>query len=127
MNEWARLPTRRKRTPGAFVKRSGAWLALGFAALLLLLLPRAERSARASNRVVPAVAVGKSSPGPGLSRAELRGICTNEGDNDRSGERYVPFNPPPHTVDRVGFDQVVLGMSPDDVSQFWIERKIRGL
>jgi len=75
---------------------------------------------------VLAVVVAKGSPVQDLSLAELRRIFTNEGDNDRSGQRYVPFNHPPHTVDRVGFDQVVLGMSPDDVSQFWIERKIRG-
>ena len=32
----------------------------------------------------------------------------------------------PRTVDRVGFDQVVLKMDPDAVGRFWIDRKIRG-
>ena len=36
------------------------------------------------------------------------------------------INHPPKTVDRVGFDQVVLGMDPETVGRFWIDRKIRG-
>jgi hypothetical protein len=108
-------------------RRAGIWLALGVVALLLLLLPSAERSARASDRVVLAVVVAKGSPVQDLSLAGLKRIFVNEGDSDGSGQRYVPFNHPPHTTDRVGFDQVVLGMSADDVSQFWIERRIRGL
>jgi hypothetical protein len=108
-------------------RRAGVYLALGLIALSLLLLPSAERSARASDRVLLAVVVAKGSPLQDVSLAELKRIFTNEGDSDSSGQRFVPFNHPPHTTDRVGFDQVVLGMSADDVSQFWIERKIRGL
>jgi hypothetical protein len=107
--------------------RALAWFALALGGLLLLLLPSAERSARASDRIALAVIVAKGSPVQDLSLAELKRIFTNEGDTDGSGQRYVPFNHPPHTTDRVGFDQVVLGLSADDVSQFWIERKIRGL
>jgi len=92
-----------------------------------LLLPGGERRAQAAERVVLAVVVAKPSAVHGLSLAELRRIFTNEGDSDDSGQRYVPFNHPPHTTDRVGFDHLVLGMSADEVSQFWIERKIRGL
>ena len=109
------------------IARRVLWLAFAVAALLLLLLPSAEQSARASDRIVLAVVVAKSSPVQDLTVAELRRIFTSEGDSDGSGQRYVPFNHPPHTTDRMGFDQAVLGMSADDVSQFWIERKIRGL
>jgi hypothetical protein len=115
------------RIPLGTPRRIGAWLAPSFVALLLLLLPTAERSARASDRIVLAVVVAKTSSVQALSFAELRRIFTNEGDSDESGQRFVPFNHPPRTTDRAGFDQVVLGMSPDEVSQFWIERKIRGL
>ncbi|MEO8904793.1 MAG: hypothetical protein ABI488_20410 [Polyangiaceae bacterium] len=108
-------------------RRLGALLALSLAVLLLLLLPNAERIARASDRVVLAVVVAHSSSVQDLRLSELKRIFTNEGDSDSSGQRYVPFNHPPHTTDRVAFDKIVLGMSPDDVSQFWIERKIRGL
>jgi hypothetical protein len=107
--------------------RLGAWFAFSLGCALVLLLPSAERSARASDRIVLAVVVARNSNVQDLSLSELRRIFTNEGDSDGSGQRYVPFNHPPHTTDRVGFDKVVLGMSPDDVSQFWIDRKIRGL
>lgn len=96
-------------------------------ALLLLLLPNTERVARASDRVLLAVVVAHGSSVQGVRLSELKRIFENEGDSDASGQRYVPFNHPPHTTDRVAFDKIVLGMSPDDVSQFWIERKIRGL
>lgn len=108
-------------------RRVEACLALSLGILLLCLLPRAERVAKASDRVLLAVVVAQGSSVRDLSLTALRRIFANEGDNTPSGERYVPFNHPPHTTDRVGFDKTVLGMSPDDVSQFWIERKIRGL
>jgi len=127
MKAHAPLPDRRKRGPSVLARRLGTWLAFAVGALLLVLLPTTERNARASDRVVLAVVVAKGSGVQELSLAELRRIFTNEGDSDSSGQRYVPFNHPPHTTDRAGFDQIVLGMSADDVSQFWIERKIRGL
>lgn len=105
----------------------GAWLVLSSCCALLCLLPDIERSARASARVVLTVVVARGSAVQDLSLSELKRIFTNEGDKDPSGQRYVPFNHPPHTTDRVTFDKLVLGMSADEVSQFWIERKIRGL
>jgi hypothetical protein len=117
-------------TPGGpfcFGRRLGAWFALCLALVLLLLLPSAERSARASERVVLAVVVAKTSSVQDISLSKLRRVFTSEGDSDDSGQRYVPFNHPPHTTDRVTFDKIVLGMSPEEVSQFWIDRRIRGL
>jgi len=108
-------------------RKVGTWLALIACFALLLLLPNAERNAKASDRVVLAVVVAKSSSVEDVSLSQLKRIFTNEGDSDSSGQRYVPFNHPPHTTDRVAFDKIVLGMSADEVSQFWIERKIRGL
>jgi hypothetical protein len=37
------------------------------------------------------------------------------------------FNHAAHSTDRIGFDQTVLRMGPDEVNRFWIDRKIRGL
>jgi hypothetical protein len=95
--------------------------------VLLCLLPSAERSARAANRVALVVLVARNSAVQDLSMSALRRIFTNEGDTDPSAQRYVPFNHPPHTTDRMAFDKLVFGMSADEVSQFWIERKIRGM
>jgi hypothetical protein len=113
--------------PSWYVRGFGAWFALCLAFALLLLCPSAERIARASERVVLSVVVAKTSSVQDISLSKLRRVFTNEGDSDDSGQRYVPFNHPPHTRDRVAFDTIVLGMSPDEVSQFWIDRKIRGL
>jgi hypothetical protein len=112
--------------PGG-ARKLGALLALGLTTAVLVLLPTVERSAKASDRVILAVVVAQASSVQDLRLSEVRRIFTNEGDSDPSGQRYVPFNHPPHTTDRVAFDKIVLGMSPDEVSQFWIERKIRGM
>ncbi|HTE51424.1 MAG TPA: hypothetical protein VK698_11310 [Kofleriaceae bacterium] len=37
-----------------------------------------------------------------------------------------PLNLPPGSRERIGFDQLVLGRSPDDIARYWIDRKIRG-
>jgi hypothetical protein len=38
----------------------------------------------------------------------------------------VPFNQASSSPDRVAFEEKVLGMSPDEVASYWIDRKIRG-
>jgi len=86
-----------------------------------------ERSAHAADHVVLAVFVAKDSSIRDLKLNELRRIFTNADDSGFSGQRSVPFNHTARSTDRVGFDQVVLHMSPEEVSRFWIDRKIRGL
>jgi hypothetical protein len=73
-----------------------------------------------------AVVVAESSPLQELSLADLRRIFTSEPFSDPSGTRLVPLNHPPRTPDRAGFDRVVLGMEPDAVAKFWLDRRIRG-
>ena len=94
---------------------------------LLLLVQTKQRTAHASAHVLLAVVVDRNSPVLRLTLPELRRIFTNGGANDPAGQRFLPFNQSARATDRVGFDQVVLGLSPEDVSQFWIDRKIRGL
>ncbi|HEY3668317.1 MAG TPA: hypothetical protein VGL19_20080 [Polyangiaceae bacterium] len=115
------------RRTSSFARRLAAFAALCLAAVLAILLPNGERNAKASDRIVLAVVVAKTSNVQDISMSELKRVFMNEGDSDSGGQRYVPFNHPPHTTDRVAFDRLVLGMSPDEVSQFWIDRKIRGL
>jgi hypothetical protein len=89
--------------------------------------PGVERSAHAADSVVLAVFVSKDSSIKDLKMNELRRIFTNADDSGFSGQRNVPFNHTAHSTDRVGFDQTVLRMSQEEVSRFWIDRKIRGL
>ncbi|HEY3252965.1 MAG TPA: hypothetical protein VGJ91_03420 [Polyangiaceae bacterium] len=100
---------------------------LGVALPWLCSLPSIERTARAAERVTLAVFVAKDSPLQNLKMTELRRIFTNADDSGFSGQRSVPFNHTARSSDRIGFDQTVLRMSPEEVSRFWIDRKIRGL
>jgi hypothetical protein len=40
-------------------------------------------------------------------------------------DKAIPFNHPPGSPDRVGFDRVVLGMGPDEVARYWVDRRVR--
>jgi len=102
-------------------------LTLGVVLPVISALPSVERSARAAERVTLAVFVAKDSSLQNLKMTELRRIFTNADDSGFSGQRSVPFNHTARSSDRVGFDQTVLRMSPEEVSRFWIDRKIRGL
>jgi hypothetical protein len=69
--------------------------------------------------------VGKSSPIDNVTRAELNRIFS--GDSVKiDGQPVVPFALAPNLPERHAFDQVVLGLSPDEVSKYWIDRRIRG-
>jgi len=108
-------------------RRLALLVTLGITLFFFLALPSHERRARAADRVILAVFVGRDSGVQNLSMNELRRIFTNADDGAFSGERSVPFNHTAHSIDRIGFDQTVLRMNPDEVSRFWIDRKIRGL
>ncbi len=43
-----------------------------------------------------------------------------------AGVKVIPFNHPANTPDRVAFDRIVLGMSPEEVGRYWVDQKIRG-
>ncbi len=106
--------------------RYAASVAAGLLFTMVLTLPRLERVARASSEVVLAVVVARGSAVQNVRLAQLKRAFINEADSDVSGQRYVPFNHSPRTTDRMAFDKIVLGMSADEVGQFWIERRIRG-
>ncbi len=58
--------------------------------------------------------------------SELRPLFKVTKTNWWSGEKALPINLPPANDHRRTFDKVVLGMTPDEVSKYWIDRKIRG-
>jgi hypothetical protein len=90
---------------------------------LAVLIPR---PLRAGNDVALAVIVSPSSKLTNISVADLRRVFQSERLTDPDGLKLIPLNHPPKTVDRVGFDLVMLGMDPEAVGRFWIDRKIRG-
>jgi len=71
------------------------------------------------------VVVAKGSTVKNLTRTELK-RCFTSSPVVIDGERLVPFNYPPGTAERVAFDRLILGMSPEEVGRFWVDRKIRG-
>jgi hypothetical protein len=60
-----------------------------------------------------------------LSLADLRQLYRGK-QVSVAGTKLVPFNHPPNTPDRVAFDRIVLGMTPEEVGRYWIDQKIRG-
>jgi hypothetical protein len=83
-----------------------------------------ERAASADGKRL-VVVVAKGSQVTNISRSDLRRCFTGEKVSP-GGNTLIPFNASPNTPERVGFDEAVLGMSPDEVGRFWIDRKVRG-
>jgi ABC-type phosphate transport system substrate-binding protein len=61
-----------------------------------------------------------------LSVAEIAAIFKTSRRHWSGSKRIVALNLPARNPDRVLFDRVVLGLDPDAVVRFWIDRKIRG-
>ncbi len=71
------------------------------------------------------VVVAKGSSLTNISRADLKRCFLGEPVSG-GGKALVPFNAATSTPDRIGFDKAVLGMTPDEVGRFWVDRKVRG-
>ncbi|MDF3068095.1 MAG: hypothetical protein K0R38_3696 [Polyangiaceae bacterium] len=95
-------------------------------AVVLALLTLAPQPVRAGSDVSLAVIVSPTSKLTNIRSEDLRRVFQSERITDPDGNRLIALNHPPKTVDRVGFDQSVLGMDADAVGRFWIDRKIRG-
>jgi hypothetical protein len=72
-----------------------------------------------------ALIVAKDSPISDLAFYDLRRLYQGEAIN-ANGRRLTPLNFPTKTENRQRFDQAVLGLAPDAVSRYWIDRRIRG-
>jgi hypothetical protein len=73
-----------------------------------------------------AVVVAKNSPVNALSLYELKHLYLGDYINGPDGKRLIPLHRAPNSPERVAFDASVLGMSPDQETAFWIDRRIRG-
>jgi hypothetical protein len=85
--------------------------------------PRQATGDKPSHALV--VVVARDSKVRSLSRAELR-RCFTGSTVVVANVRVIPFNFPAGTPERVAFDHAVLGMSPEQVGRYWVDRKIRG-
>ena len=73
-----------------------------------------------------AVVVAKNSPVNGLSLYELKHLYLGDYVNGPDGKRLIPLNRTPGSPERVAFGASVLGMTPDQDTAYWIDRRIRG-
>jgi len=69
--------------------------------------------------------VAPDSPVQNLDLSVLVRLFGGDPVADPNGRTLIPFNHPPRTPDRVLFDQKVLGMDPDQVAKYWVDRRIR--
>ena len=73
-----------------------------------------------------AVIVNKANPVGSLSQENLRPIYLMTKTVWSNGVAVEPFNLPEGNNMRTAFDGAVLGMNPDEVARYWIDRRIRG-
>jgi hypothetical protein len=73
-----------------------------------------------------AVVAAKQSPLEGLSLNQLKRLYLGDAIQGPGGEKLLALNRDPKSAERIGFDRSVLGMSPEAVARYWIDRKIRG-
>ena len=99
--------------------------ACAFLVVALLSLPLAPPSAQADKDEI-VVVVNRANPASVLSRDALRPIFQTVKTEWSDGARAVPINLPDDDPVRQQFDEGVLGLDPDRVSRYWIDRKVRG-
>jgi ABC-type phosphate transport system substrate-binding protein len=95
-----------------------------FAALVAFASPRLGRAD--DNKDVILVIANKAVTVTALTRDELRPLYQSKASALPSGTPARVFNLPEADSARRGFDAATLGLDPERVSRYWIDRKIRG-
>jgi hypothetical protein len=72
-----------------------------------------------------AIVAAKNFPVDDLSFIDLKRLYMGE-PVDTHGKRVIPLALQNRSPERTAFDEAVLGMDPDTVSRYWVDRKIRG-
>jgi hypothetical protein len=98
---------------------------LAVLALLLAGLSPGASQVHATSSQTLLVIVGNATGMTDISLALLRRAFQNEPAQTPSGKRLVPFNHVSNSPERALFDRAVLGLEPDEVGRFWINRRIR--
>jgi ABC-type phosphate transport system substrate-binding protein len=107
----------------SFTKRSRLLLLALVAGGAVVGPPSVAPVSAASSGLV--LVVGKSSPINNITKAELNRLFSAD-PIKVEGQAVVPFALTPSSADRQAFDLIVLGMGPEEVNKFWIDRRIRG-
>jgi ABC-type phosphate transport system substrate-binding protein len=97
------------------------WL---LACVALLASPLSGQAADTQETIL--VIVHKSAAVSALTRDDLRPFFQTKKNTWPDGSSVRPFNLPEGDAARRGFDAAVLGLDPDRVTRYWIDRKIRG-
>ena len=90
---------------------------------LAILMGLAHGAAADHKKLV--VVVVKGSSLTSISKSDLK-HCFLGDSVSGGGKTLVPFNSEAKTSERIGFDRGTLGMSPDEVGRFWVDRRVRG-
>lgn len=90
----------------------------------MLALPVLGHAQEAKETIL--VIANKSVATRALTRDELRPLFQTKKNEWPDGASARPFNLPEADSTRRGFDAAVLGLDPDRVARYWIDRKIRG-
>lgn len=99
-------------------------LAIVLAGLLTAVSWQSATSAGPSDEIV--VVVNKANPAKTVGREELRPIFQTTKTQWGDGTSATPVNLAEENTVRQGFDAAVLGLDPDRVARYWVDRKIRG-
>lgn len=95
-------------------------------ALLLLAAVASYAGDSAAGGDVIAIIVNKSNAVGKMGKGELRPIFQTTKTDWPDGDKITAINLPEANSLRQGVDAAVLGLDPDRVSRYWIDRKIRG-
>jgi hypothetical protein len=98
---------------------------LTFLALIASVLSPLRSPARADANPGLLVVVGNATGITDISLAMLRRAFQGEPALTPDGKRLVPLNHSVGSPERTLFDRNVLGLEPDEVGRFWINRRIR--
>src|SRR5688500_19317277 len=96
---------------------------LGGAVLSLFVGVAGSRRAWSAPDLV--LVTGAASAVSDLSRGDLKRLFLGD-PVVVAGQRLTALNLPASTAERMRVEQRVLGMSPDPVAKYWIDRRIRG-
>jgi hypothetical protein len=99
-------------------------IALACALVLGALSPLPLHRARAAAGPALVVVIGAATGVKDITTAALRRAFMGY-PTDAGGKRLIPINHPTGSPNRVLFDKVMLGLSPEEVGRFWVDRRIR--